>query len=103
MQKEIKRPVKAFEGTVTADFNPTFVESKRTAYIDALKNKAPEVTDAYASSHAEQKIQHEFIEKFKPQINKKHGTFTDVNIADAGQRPIILQLPVYYKPVKFLP
>lgn len=103
MQKEIKRPVKAFEGTVTADFNPTFVESKRTAYIDALKNKAPEVTDAYASSHAEQKIQHEFIEKFKPQINKKHGTFTDVNIADAGQRPIVLQLPVYYKPVKFLP
>lgn len=103
MQKEIKRPVKAFEGTVTADFNPTLVESKRTAYINDLKNKAPEVTDAYASSHAEQKIQNDFIEKFKPQINKKHGSFTDVNIADTGQRPIVLQLPVYYKPVKFLP
>ena len=101
LQKQIKKPVKAFEGPVAVTFNPTYIETKRVAYIDDFKKRAPDATQAFAEKQAEIKLQQDFVRKFQPEVNKNHGSFAPVNIAPPGQRPIIIDLPITYRPVKF--
>ncbi|AZE83755.1 hypothetical protein C4J98_2342 [Pseudomonas orientalis] len=97
-QKEIGKPVKAFEGTVTVDPGSTFVTTKRNL---ERKNFALSNTGADAKTLdflADNEIKKKFVNKITVGVKKNHGATIKVNIAEVNQPPVIVNGVVNYQP-----
>lgn len=103
LQKAIKKPVKAFEGTVTTNFDPTTITHLRDNGLLILKQKFPGITDAYAQMLSEDFLRSGYVDKLKPKLFKKNGELVEINVAPPGAAPKLVKAPVVYKPKKFGP
>ncbi|UII69004.1 hypothetical protein LVW35_14985 [Pseudomonas sp. HN11] len=101
MQKVIKKPVKAFEGPVTASHDPTAITTLRNKYLATLKKTHPEMADTYAQFLANDKVRAGLVGNAVLKVEKNHGSFIKINVAGLDEKPILLDLPVIYKPKKF--
>ncbi|USV98403.1 hypothetical protein KUA23_14990 [Pseudomonas pergaminensis] len=101
MQKVIKKPVKAFEGTVTITHNSTAVTTLRNEYLAALKKTNPEIADTYAHYLANDKVRSGLVGDAVVNVEKHHGSVIKINIADVNQKPQLVDLPISYRPRKF--
>lgn len=97
-QKEIGKPVKAFEGTVSLDPGSTYVTTQRNL---EHKNFALSNTGADAKTLdflADNEIKKKFVNKITVGVKKNHGATIKVNIAEVNQPPVIVDGVVNYQP-----
>jgi hypothetical protein len=98
-QKEVQRPVKAFEGTVSMNFGPTNMTGKLNKYKADFEGRYH--TPQFAEKLANDKIKKEFINKIKLKIEKDHGKMIKVNMAGLDELPRLQLSAINYKPVHF--
>lgn len=103
MQKVIKKPVKAFEGTVTTNFDPATITHSRDQGVAALKKQIPGIPDDYAQMLAADFLRARYVDKLKPKLYKNNGEIVEINIAPLGDAPKLIKAPVTYLPKKFGP
>ncbi|WP_455824731.1 hypothetical protein [Pseudomonas graminis] len=103
LQKVIKKPVKAFEGTVTTNFDPGALTHARDKGVLILKEQFPGITEEYASMLSEGFLRKDYVNKIKPKLYKKQGEIIQINLAAPGDAPKLINAPVNYKPKKFGP
>lgn len=100
-QKEINRPVKAFEGTVAVDLGSTAVTNRRLKLTGDFQAKYPKLTPIRAQQLADTQLQREFVNKVTVKVEKRHGNLIFMNAAGVGQPPRSVLRKVTYKPRYF--
>lgn len=97
-QKEIGKPVKAFEGTVTLNPGSTYMTTQQN--IERMNTAlAYKGADAKTIDFlADRKVQKDFVNKVIPDIKKNHGATIPINIAEVNQPPVIINGVVNYQP-----
>nr|WP_315414549.1 hypothetical protein [uncultured Pseudomonas sp.] len=101
LQQEIKRPVKAFEGTVTMNYGSTYMTQRRNELAIGRQDKLPGLSAEGAERWANDKLKKDLINKITPEVNKAHGEKQLVNVAPLGKEPSYAFKTIFYKPVYF--
>lgn len=102
-QKEINKPVKAFEGGVFTNFGSTTLKNYRDKYVTQIMASNPKITRQEAERIAEAKLQADHNDYSVTKINKNDGQPTTINSAPPGEPPKYEDSTVEYKPVYFPP
>ncbi|WP_248750055.1 hypothetical protein [Pseudomonas sp. MWU15-20650] len=97
-QKEIKRPVKAFEGTVSVAQNSTYITTQRNIEraSAALSNKGADATTL--NFIADNALKKRFVNKIITRVEKDHGAKIKINIADVDKPDVLIDGIVTYQP-----
>ncbi|KAF2411375.1 hypothetical protein SAMN04490179_3257 [Pseudomonas antarctica] len=101
-QKEINRPVKAFEGTVAIHNNSTSITQTRSRLTNDFKIDNPGLSEITAQVLADNKLKRDFENKVTQFVEKKHGNVILMNTAGLGQPPKNVLQKIVYKPRYFV-
>jgi hypothetical protein len=101
LQQEIKRPVKAFEGTVTMNYGSTYMTQRRNELAIGRQDKLPGLSAEGAERWANDKLKNDLINKITPKVTKTHGVKQELNVAGLGEEPRYVTKTISYKPVYF--
>jgi|GEM_PF-4172913 len=86
-QKIIKRPVKAFEGTVTLRNGSDAVTRSRLELTKDLSAQYPNLPGASVQQLADAQVRRDFVTKLATVVQKKHGSKIWVNSSGVGGAP----------------
>ncbi|WP_048730525.1 hypothetical protein [Pseudomonas fildesensis] len=100
-QQEIKKPVKAFEGTLSMTNGSTSLTSAKNDMVNQINNIAPGTPPHKAERLAEIKMQQDFIGKVTTQVLKDHGKKILVNVAGVGEPPKHILTTINYQARQF--
>lgn len=101
LQRELRRPVKAFEGEVTMDYGSTTMTNKRNTVMQAARSAYPNARNSLIEQTADDILRDRFVGKITPQIQKNHGSTMSINVAEVGQPAHYVDRVITYKPVHF--
>lgn len=100
-QREINKPVKAFEGTVSLTHGSTSVTDIRNGVRSQVSQNFPNAAPAAIEQATDVLTEGLFNGRVTPHIQKNHGQTIRVNIAPPGQAPIHDDLKITYLPRQF--
>lgn len=100
-QKEINKPVKAFEGTVSLTHGSTSVTEVRNKVRNDVLLNYPNATPAAIEQATDILTEGLFNGKATPHIQKNHGQTIKVNIAPSNSVPEYEDLKITYLPRRF--
>ncbi|WP_158682855.1 dermonecrotic toxin domain-containing protein [Pseudomonas sp. LG1D9] len=100
-QKEINKPVKAYDGTVSLSFGSTAMKKIRDQVVTQIMQSDPTISLENAENLAEIKLQDALNGYAVPELKKANGQLVKINTAPAGDPPKYEVVRIEYKPVHF--
>lgn len=101
LQKEINRPVKAFEGSVSMQHGSTSLTAARDDLIARINEISPGISAKNAERLADMNMYQAFVGKVTQHVVKTHGSKIKMNVALLGEPKHYVDTRVSYKPVYF--
>ena len=100
-QKEIKKPVKAFEGTVSIAHGSTEMTHRRNIVRNEIQKTYPQATQSNVNQAADILVQDKFIGKITQHVEKLHGKKILINIALPDSPAHYQRTTISYRPRHF--
>ncbi|WP_426128505.1 hypothetical protein [Pseudomonas sp. DWP1b1] len=100
-QKEIKKPVKAFEGTVSIAHGSTEMTHRRNIVRNEIQKTYPQATQSNVNQAADILVQDKFIGKITQHVEKLHGKKILINIAPPNSPAHYQPTTISYRPRHF--
>lgn len=100
-QKEIKKPVKAFEGTVSIAHGSTEMTHRRNIVRNEIQKTYPQATQSNVNQAADILVQDKFIGKITQHVEKLHGKKILINIAPPDSPAHYQRTTISYRPRHF--